>query len=130
MTRRSTWEADLAAYIAEHDGAPVVWGERDCCLWSAGAAAVQTGIDNAAAFRGQYSTEIGAAKALRRIGAGCIESTFDSFYPERPLAFARRGDLVFNGEAVGVCVGTVALFLSDDGYSHVPRGQWVKVWAV
>jgi hypothetical protein len=91
---------------------------------------VQTGVDNAAAFRGAYSTELGAAKALRRIGAGDIESTFDSFYPERPIGFARRGDLVFNGEAVGVCIGAVAVFLSDDGYSHVPRAQWQKVWAV
>lgn len=128
--RRSTWEADLAAYLAQKATEPFEYGVNDCCLFGAGAAAAQTGVDNAAAFRGRYSTEIGAARALRRIGAGDIESTFDSFYPERLIGFARRGDLVFNGEAVGVCIGAVAVFLSDDGYSHVPRAQWRKAWAV
>ncbi|MFN3474092.1 MAG: DUF6950 family protein [Blastomonas sp.] len=130
MTRLSTWEANLAAYIAKHNGQPFVYGERDCCLWAAGAAAAQTGVDNAAVFRGKYTTELGAAKALRKYGAGSIEATFDSFYPERPIAFARRGDLVFNGEAVGVCVGATALFLSDDGYAQIPRAQWQKAWAI
>lgn len=134
MTRRSTWEADLAAYIAEVRTRPYVYGEHDCGLFVAGAVLAMTGEDPGAPFRGQYTNEIGCAKALKKFGAGDLESTLDSLFEPCPPGFARRGDLVWSGDAVGVCFGPYALFVGQEGEHEglvrVPRAEWSRAWRV
>lgn len=134
MARLSDWETRLNAYLASVKGQPYQYGTLDCALFAASAAAAITGVDNAKAFRGKYSTQAGSIKALKRIGKGNLEKTFDHFYPERPLGFVRRGDLVFDGESVGVCVGAHALFIGEqdgrEGLYRVARSEWQKGWAV
>ena len=139
MTRRSTWEADLSAYISSVRSRSFAFGEHDCGLFAAGAVLAMTGDDPGAPFRGQYSTELGCAKALKRFGAGDLKSTLDALFDDRPIGRLQRGDLVWNGEAVGVCMGDYALFVGhhpvDDGSElhgliRVPRADWVGGWRV
>lgn len=134
MTRKSTWEADLNAYLAAVRKMPFRWGAHDCALYIAGAVEVMTGVDPAAAYRGQYSTELGAAKALKKLGAGTLEATLDATFPPIATGFIGRGDLAWNGESVGVCIGADALFVGEEGSSvglvRIPRREWVKGWRV
>lgn len=134
MTRLSTWEADLAAYIADVRTRPYAYGEHDCGLFAAGAVLAMTGEDPGAPFRGQYSNEIGCAKALKKFGAGDLESTLDSLFEPCSAGFARRGDLIWNGAAVGVSMGTYALFVGQEGEREglirVPRSEWARAWRV
>lgn len=139
MTRRSTWEADLSAYIASVRSRPFTFGEHDCGLFAAGAVLAMTGDDPGEPFRGQYKNEIGCAKALKRFGAGDLKSTLDALFDDRPIGRLQRGDLVWNGEAVGVCMGDYALFVGhhpvDDGTElhgliRVPRAEWAGGWRV
>jgi len=134
MTRRSTWEADLSAYISSVRGKPYVYGEHDCGLFAAGAVMAMTGEDPGAPFRGQYSNEIGCAKALRKHGAGDLESTLDALFERRPIGRLQRGDLVWNGEAVGVCMGAYALFVGQEGEAEglvrIERAEWAGGWRV
>lgn len=132
--RLSTWEARLGTYLAERRTMPFAWGSNDCALFAAGAVEAMTGSDPAAAFRGAYRSMAGSVRALKQHGAGTLEATIDALFPAIPTGFVRRGDLVWNGEAVGVCVGAVALFVGQEGDAaglvRVPRAEWVKGWRV
>jgi hypothetical protein len=132
IERCATWEIDLSDYLASHANAVHIYGVLDCALFASGAVLVMTGYDPALEFRGKYKTELGAAKALRTIGNGDLESTFDAKLEATPAGFARRGDLVFDGGNVGVCYGAFGFFLGDgnDGLVKIPRSEFVKAWRV
>lgn len=140
MTRRSTWEADLSAYIASVRGQSFAWGELDCAMFAAGAVIAMTGVDPIEVYRGKYSSEMGAAKALKKYGAGDLRSTLDSMFDPCPVGRLQRGDLVWNGEAVGVCMGAYALFVGRtetdegdevaEGLIRIPRAEWAGGWRV
>lgn len=128
------WETRLADYLASIAAAiavdPDALGQVPCARFAAGAVEAQTGVDHYAPFRGKYKTETGSAKALRRIGAGSLEKTFDRYLEARQgPAFAQRGDIVWNGKAVGVCVGDEAVFVGNGIIGTMPRVSWVKAWA-
>lgn len=131
MTRRSTWEADLYAYIASVRDLPLMWGSHDCGLFFAGAVEAMTGFDPGAPFRGKYTTEMGAAKALAKFGEGDLQTTLDGLFDVIPVGFIQRGDGVWNGESVGISMGAYALFVATEGgLTRVPRTDWVKGWLV
>lgn len=140
MTRHSTWEADLNAYLAQHRRSEFAWGFLDCGLFFAGACKAMTGFDPGEPFRGKYTTEMGAARALKKYGAGDLESTLDGLFDVVPAGFVQRGDGVWNGSAVGVSMGGYALFVGETvtmegapvqtGLVRVPRAAWVKGWRV
>lgn len=135
MTERlPDWVDRLADFITETRDVPFVWGQQDCALWAAAAAAAQTGEDRAADFRGQYDTHAGALQALRDIGSGTLLKTYQARYPEKPKANAMRGDLIWNGFAIGVCMGGYALFLGEPdgepGLVRVQRADWKRAFAV
>ena len=140
MTRHSTWEADLAAYIAANRDEPFEWGRLDCALFFAGACLAMTGFDPGEPFRGKYTTELGAAKALKKFGAGDLESTLDGLFDVIEPGFVQRGDGVWDGERVGVSMGAHALMIGEErdeegnvvrsGLIRIPRTQWLKGWRV
>lgn len=134
MIRKSTWEAGLNAYLATKRSEPFVWGANDCALFIAGAVEAMTGVDPARAYRGQYKTAAGSAKALKRIGAGTLETTLDATFEPVSTGFIRRGDLVWNGDSVGVCIGAEAVFVGEEGsvagLVRIPRREWAKGWRV
>ena len=124
------WEPLLAAYIANVRGDIGALGLCPCAKFACGAVEAQTGIDMHKPFAGKYEGELSAAKVLKRIGAGDLESTFDRYFVRRDNpSFAQRGDIVFDGNAVGVCIGRTALFVADSALTEYPRNLWVTAWA-
>jgi len=130
VSRLPDWEARLADYLASVRDRPHAYGRHDCALHGANAAFAQTGVDNGAPFRGHYETELGAARALRRFGAGTIEATFDVHYAPVAPALAQRGDLVLAQGSIGVCVGGDAMFVGDAGLERIARPEWSRAWRV
>lgn len=135
IERLSDWEQRLAAYLEPlMTGARFEWGALDCALFAADAVLAMTGHDIAAPFRGRYSTAAGSARALKRYGAGDLKSTFDTLLPPRPIGYARRGDVVMSGGAVGICAGGFALFVGQEpeheGLIRIPRTEWAHAWSV
>jgi hypothetical protein len=144
MIRLPDWEARLNAFLA--DRADVVFGydhaqdpeHFDCCAFGAGAVTALTGVDPMPEFRGRYFTRIGAARALRRYGAGTIDATLDAKFPTRAPAFARRGDLILLagelGGLLGVCVGAAAVFVGEEGGApglvRFSRADWIRCWGI
>lgn len=134
MTRLPDWEDRLHAYLLTRTGLAHVFGTNDCCLFGADEVEAITGEDIAAEFRGRYTTELGAVRALRRYGAGSIAATIDTKLPRVESAFARRGDLAMVNDIVGIVIGADAIFISDvDGVSEFvrhPRADWSAAWSV
>jgi hypothetical protein len=128
--RSPDWERRLAEYLANIRRNVDVLGPVPCARFAAEAAQVQTGVDYYAPYRGRYKTETGAAKVLRRIGGGDLPATFDLHFEQKPPSYAQRGDIVFNGESMGVCNGDLALFIHGSTIAALPRRHWVKAWAV
>ena len=132
--RLPEWEQRLGDYLAEVRDTPFAYGVHDCALHGGNVVLAITGVDHAEPFRARYATALGAARALRTIGAGSLEATFDSHLQEKPVAFAARGDLVMAGDAIGVCIGGDALFVGQegqfDGLVRLPRSAWTKAWKV
>ena len=88
-----------------------------------------TGVDLYAPFRGKYRSANGAARALRRIGAGDLDATLtallgEPFHPSR----THRGDIVATADGVGVVATDFAWFVGDAGLVKVRRADWQKAW--
>lgn len=130
MERISTWDAALSDYIASKRDVPFEYGVNDCCVFATGAVEAITGEDKFAEFRGKYDSLKGSIRALKEIGEGDLESTFDARFPVIPIASAQRGDLVLLDDSVGVVAGRFAWFVSDDGLERVPMSYWEKAWGV
>lgn len=136
--RLPDWQKRLNAFIAENAERPFSWGEWDCALFACGAVLEMTGRHPAPEFIGAYDSQRGAAEALRRLGAGTLDATFDAHFESKPPSFAQRGDLVMAHGAIGVCMGSFALFVggletpeaSAEGLFRVSRSEFTRAWAV
>ncbi|PHY13252.1 hypothetical protein CSW58_07010 [Caulobacter sp. B11] len=60
--------AQLGAYLEIAGRKPMAWGVNDCMLFAADWLWSVAGQDPAAAWRGRYRTEAGAARIVRKLG--------------------------------------------------------------
>lgn len=104
--KRTDWMKQLAAVIAAAQTQPFVWGTHDCCLFASDCAKAITGVDPAERYRGTYTTEIGAKRALTK-HHGSIEAAFDACFKRIDPAFIQRGDLVLLDSEIGHAAGVV-----------------------
>lgn len=130
LERISNWEESLYNYILSKRHQPFEYGSNDCCMFAAGATQAITGIDPMSEFRGKYKSLATSVRALKEIGAGDLESTMDSKFPEIPVSSAKRGDIAFFDGSLGVVMGLFAWFISEDGLERIPRDMWDKCWSV
>lgn len=140
MHRRSDWLERFAEYLKRSRTLPFVWGQRDCALFVCDAVLEMTGIDMAAAARGQYDSEETATAFLSACGgleqyAYTIAS--DNGLDEIPLTLARRGDVVlWRQPEVGSTLGIVgldgvyALFASPFGLGKQKVRNCTTAWRV
>lgn len=140
--RLPDWEARLHDFMLANREREFAWGEWDCILFACAAAEAITGVDKAAAYRGQYSDEAGSRAILRKLGKGTLLLTVDHEFEAKPVGYAVRGDLIWHAGCVGVCMGAAAAFVTDPeltealggqrvgGFVMLPRSDWQKAWAV
>lgn len=105
IPRLPDWRARFSSFITDCRGRPFECGVHDCALYMADGVLVQTGVDIAEAFRGRYKTDQGAVRALKRYGAGDLESTVAALLPEMDPERARLGDVIIFDQPVGVTCG-------------------------
>jgi len=120
--RPADWSARLVDYIEQVRHIDFVWGENDCALMASAWVEELIGHDPASDFRGRYTTEMGAIRALKRYGTGTLLSTFEGIVgPVCAPAQVRRGDIVGlvteQGEALGICVGAMAATTGPTGFN-------------
>lgn len=131
--KRHDWHARLIALIEKRTAAPFAWGSNDCCLWPADAVLAMTGRDPAAAYRGRYATQRGAAVLLKRLGG--LTSVGALCGSEIPPLCAQVGDVGLvssNGErdAGAVCIGDLWVAVVKNGLGYVEFMCVRKAWRV
>lgn len=130
------WEKRLFDFIASRENAPFVWGEHDCVMFAADCVLAVTGRDVAAAVRGTYSDEAGAARIIARAG-GFRALVSRYLMDEINTRFAQRGDVVMidRGEDSGVpclavCVGAHVVAAGQDGLVKRCLTESIAAWRV
>lgn len=150
LTRTPHWATrELHAFLLERAKAPFVWGLNDCCLFPADAIASFTGVDLAAAFRGEGGTpaytDLASAMALveqvtgggKTVGDAAAWCAAQHGLQElvHPL-LAQRGDLVTmmsGGVEIGGIVhlnGRELVSVGEAGLMVLPITAVRRAWRV
>ena len=134
--RPEGWESRLDAAIEGARTEPFSWGTHDCCMFALNIACEILLTDPAPQFRGTYTTEFGAARALKEHGDGTVRGTVTQILDEEiPVRTAQRGDLVLLqqpdlGDTLGVCLGVDSAFVGLDGLHYAPTLDCACAWRI
>lgn len=141
LERKPDWQDRLAALIERVERRPFRWGRWDCATFAAAAVHAVTGERVRPAA--QYSSATGAARWLSSNGYSDVLGVADAILGARvPLLHCRRGDIVTDGERLGVLWhhgGAVGLFVGGDrrdagraqvGLVALPIGALRSGWRV
>lgn len=132
--KKNNWPLLLAQFIESRRTTPFEWGKNDCCLFVADALEAITGTDFADDYRGTYTTEIGAYRALKKHADGTIASAWSRYFDEIPPASMGRGDValveVDNEPACALCFGAKLWIVSKQGLITLPRAEAKMAWRV
>ena len=135
MARIDNWERHLAEAIDIARVKPFAWGFHDCATLAFGIRSLLTnGEDVAALWRGRYSTALGSARVMRRLGWASLEAMGLALLGapcETPL-LAQRGDIVLadTGLGFGICVGATAVGMAPEGLMTVPLTSCRLAWSI
>lgn len=135
MTRRDDWVRRLDAVFASAASRPFAWGAHDCFTFAGEAVEAMTG--KAIAFPRDYADGKGARRVLRRLGFRSYAAAVTAHLgPEKPVGFARRGDVVLAeiDGAESLCVvdltGEAVLGPGPDGLIRLPLSAVRTAWSV
>jgi hypothetical protein len=135
LPRVEHWERLLAAAIDTARAKPFVWGVHDCPTFAFEVRMILTGgEDIAALWRGRYTTALGGARVMRRLGWASLEDMGWALLGEpRPaVLLAQRGDIVLadTGLGFGVCTGAQAVGMTPEGLVTVPLASCRLAWPI
>ncbi len=132
MMRNPDWAKRLHEAIQAAIERPFLWGENDCCLFAADCCAAVCGVDPAADYRGRYTTETGAKRALAK-RHGSLEAAWDACFQRVEPAMAQRGDVCVHeapeGRAVAVRWAGAWWGLTVQGATRI-QAEPLIVWRV
>lgn len=135
MTRVRNWPLRLDEVIERYQAGAFTWGERDCFTLPMDVVAALTGLDPWADER-TYTTEIGAARKLKRLGFADVAGAFAAKFPEIPVTLAQRGDIGTVADADGAACGVVVLgtlvagMSPAAGLTFLPRARLARAFRV
>lgn len=138
MNRKQDWPLRLVQFLKAAERRPFSWGETDCALLCADWVLEATGQDPAEVFRGEYSNQVEAFRALYRYsGSADLLKTASKMLGEplaNPMA-AQRGDVCAietpQGPALGICGGGfIAVISPTQGWGRHPLSSTIMSWRV
>ncbi len=135
MTRVDHWERLLAAAIDTARAKPFVWGVHDCPTFAFEVRMILIGGEDVAAlWRGRYTTALGGARVMRRLGWASLEAMGRALLgePRAAVLLAQRGDVVLgdSGLGFGICTGARAIGMTPEGLVTVPLTSCRLAWSV
>jgi hypothetical protein len=135
MTRITHWERLLAAAITTAGSKPFVWGLHDCPTFAFETRMMLTGGEDVAAlWRGRYTTALGGARVMRRLGWSSLEEMGHALLGEPRVSglSAQRGDILLadTGLGFGICIGASAVGMAPEGLVSVPLTACRVAWLV
>lgn len=139
LKRLADWPSRLDVYLRATRDRPFCWGTLDCVLFAAGAVEAMTGTDPVPGLAGSYDAPRGAWDTLQARYGGDLETAtakvMEGLGQHRvDVKRAGRGDVVLaeagdGRDALGICLGKVAVFHTARGHVYVPR-PWLAAWRV
>jgi len=130
VQRHRDWQSRLAGFVASRESVPFKWGSHDCALFVCDGIEAISGHDPAAKYRG-YTTEIGAARVVKRLGGmrGVGNTIFgQEIHPMQ----AQVGDVglvdVEGRESFALCGGPFWLSPGPGGLVRLDVGVAVMAW--
>jgi hypothetical protein len=141
MKRLEDWPERLHEMFMAHKDKPFEWGSHDCVLSVCAAIEAMTGVDPAKEFRGRYSTEIGAVRAIKGAGHPSFEAMVSAIAADHDMKeigpkFAQRGDMVLIDVERAPVFGIVhhngrdAICVAPDGLRRLPVLSARRAWRV
>lgn len=143
--RARGWESSFTQFLNERADMTFAWGSNDCMTFAGDAVTLYGFPDPMEDWRGSYSTVNEAAELLNEKPDGLLGWATEVFsgYSEIRTGSAKRGDVVlleFESERqfgtnqtkwmMGVCDGSSAVVLADQGIEKVPMSKAIKAWAI
>ncbi|WP_407496855.1 DUF6950 family protein [Pseudooceanicola sp. MF1-13] len=137
LTRRSDWNARLAAHLSTVDRLPMNWTGSDCLLHLVGRGVeAMTDVDPVAQLRGRYTTARGAVRVMRNEGHATLADAVAAHLPEIHPSRAQAGDIAAIpsddgfGFALGLVGGSVLHVMAEEGRAVVPRSLMTRAFKV
>lgn len=128
MKRATDWEERLSDIVAAWQGRVYSLGDADCGLFVSDCVEAVTG-ERLWPDLGAYRTEAGLAKALKRAGFADLDAACSSVLGEPlPPLMAHRGDVISDGQALGVMTGAGPMMFTHDGLAIVVRDSLTACW--
>lgn len=136
--RPEDWPARLDLFFKEAQTRSFAWGQHDCALWAADWLLVLGYPDALGDLRGRWSSHLGAARLLKRLGGlgtatGCRLAAIG--VQTVSVAFARRGDLVLirpsrGLDGLSICTGSRAACLAPQGITFLDKAKASVAWRI
>ena len=129
------WERLLVAAITTAGSKPFVWGLHDCPTFAFETRMMLTGGEDVAAlWRGRYTTALGGARVMRRLGWSSLEEMGHALLgePRASVLSAQRGDILLadTGLGFGICTRASAVGMAPQGLVNVPLTACQCAWPV
>jgi hypothetical protein len=99
------WDDALMKVIADHAARPYQAGVSDCFAMAMDGVGAVTGVRPYADVR--YSTDLGAARQMKRRGFADLQEAVAAVLPPRDRAILHRGDVAVIPGTVGPTLGLV-----------------------
>jgi hypothetical protein len=131
----STVASRLGAYAAAQQGRAFDWQAANCCHFAARWMHEETGVDPMSMLP-LTDSALAAHRLIRSLGGSLVEAwTGQLGRPPIAPQFAQTGDVVRialpapDDEAIGICAGSTAMFVSRDGeLVHVRMAHATHTW--
>ena len=130
--RYPDWQKKLVDTLQAAQTRPFLWGQHDCALFAADCVQAMCGEDFAAAYRGTYSSETGAKKALLK-NHGSLEKALRACMDEIPVKLAQRGDVAIMCNGGSHCAGIVwsnGVYCAGENGLVLLRDKPLSVWRI
>jgi len=130
--RVDNWPLVLSQKIEEWRDRPLEYGRTDCFQFAGDVVLALTGIDYRRSFP-VYASRAEAA-AILAANDGVIGLVTGVLGPQKPVAWAMRGDLIAadfgDALAVGVCLGVHCCAPGPRGLVFIMTARAVAAWSV
>lgn len=127
------WQIRFERFVRERSNLPFAWGTNDCAIFAADCVQALTGTDVALPELRTHTTDLQAARLLKKHGGVAGIATAALGAPLAPL-LAHVGDVVLadmgNGDTLAICNGGTCMAPGPAGLVHVGMDTARACWRV
>lgn len=131
--RHHDWQIRYESFVRSRQDMPFAWGANDCCTFVADCVLALTGEDVATPEQRAQTTEMDAARLLKKFGGVRAIATAALGAPISPL-LATVGDVVLvdsdGRDMLAICNGGTCIAPGPLGLVHLGMDQAKAAWRV